>query len=35
VQIFGDWQGGGFDAGYAKGRILKQGRCRHFQLEQT
>jgi molybdopterin-containing oxidoreductase family iron-sulfur binding subunit len=19
---FGDWQGGGFDAGYAKGRIL-------------
>jgi molybdopterin-containing oxidoreductase family iron-sulfur binding subunit len=24
---FGDWQGGGFDAGYAKGRIPKAGRC--------
>jgi molybdopterin-containing oxidoreductase family iron-sulfur binding subunit len=25
ADFLGDWQGGGF--GYAKGRILKQGRC--------
>jgi molybdopterin-containing oxidoreductase family iron-sulfur binding subunit len=25
-RFLGDWQGGGYDAGYAKGRILKAGK---------
>jgi molybdopterin-containing oxidoreductase family iron-sulfur binding subunit len=34
ADFLGDWQGGGFDAGYAKGRIPKAGKMsRHFQLE--
>ena len=34
ADILGDWQGGGFDAGYAKGRVPKQGKMsKHFQLE--
>ena len=34
ADFLGDWQGGGFDAGYAQGRIPKNGKMsRHFQLE--
>jgi MoCo/4Fe-4S cofactor protein with predicted Tat translocation signal len=34
ADFLGDWQGGGFDAGYAQGRIPKAGKMsRHFQLE--
>jgi len=34
ADFLGDWQGGGFDAGYAKGRVPKSGKMsRHFQLE--
>jgi molybdopterin-containing oxidoreductase family iron-sulfur binding subunit len=27
ADFLGDWQGGGYDAGYAKGRSLKQEEC--------
>ncbi len=34
ADFLGDWQGGGFDAGYAQGRIPQNGKMsRHFQLE--
>jgi MoCo/4Fe-4S cofactor protein with predicted Tat translocation signal len=34
ADILGDWQGGGFDASYARGRVPKQGKMsKHFQLE--
>ena len=34
ADFLGDWQGGGFDSGYAKGRIPQQGKMsRHFQFE--
>ena len=34
ADFLGDWQGGSYDAGYAKGRIPKSGKMsRHFQLE--
>jgi MoCo/4Fe-4S cofactor protein with predicted Tat translocation signal len=34
ADILGDWQGGGFDSSYAKGRIPKQGKMsKHIQLE--
>jgi len=34
ADILGDWQGGGYSAGYAQGRIPKNGKMsRHFQLE--
>ena len=34
ADFLGDWQGGGYDAGYAKGRIPQQGKMsRHFQME--
>ncbi|MBF6609500.1 MAG: TAT-variant-translocated molybdopterin oxidoreductase [Flavobacterium sp.] len=34
ADFLGDWQGGGFDAGYAQGRIPQQGKMsRHFQFE--
>ncbi|OCB74331.1 TAT-variant-translocated molybdopterin oxidoreductase [Flavobacterium crassostreae] len=34
ADFLGDWQGGGFDSGYAKGRIPKNGKMsRHFQIE--
>ncbi|UQD55208.1 TAT-variant-translocated molybdopterin oxidoreductase [Flavobacterium sp. K5-23] len=34
ADILGDWQGGGYDSGYAQGRIPKNGKMsRHFQLE--
>jgi molybdopterin-containing oxidoreductase family iron-sulfur binding subunit len=34
ADFLGDWQGGGYDAGYSQGRIPKNGKMsRHFQLE--
>jgi len=34
ADFLGDWQGGGFDAGYAKGRVPKDGKMsKHIQLE--
>ncbi|AYN66571.1 4Fe-4S dicluster domain-containing protein [Euzebyella marina] len=34
ADFLGDWQGGGFDSGYAKGRIPKEGKMsRHVQFE--
>ena len=34
ADFLGDWQGGGFDSGYAQGRIPQNGKMsRHFQFE--
>ncbi len=34
ADFLGDWQGGGYDAGYAKGRVPKNGKMsRHVQFE--
>ncbi len=34
ADFLGDWNGGGYDAGYAKGRVPKDGKMsRHFQFE--
>ncbi len=34
ADFLGDWQGGGYDAGYAKGRIPEEGKMsRHIQFE--
>ncbi|MCF1189988.1 TAT-variant-translocated molybdopterin oxidoreductase [Mangrovimonas sp. AS39] len=34
ADFLGDWQGGGFDSGYAKGRVPEQGKMsQHFQFE--
>ncbi|AWG20359.1 quinol:cytochrome C oxidoreductase [Flavobacterium faecale] len=34
ADFLGDWQGGGYDTGFAQGRIPKNGKMsRHFQLE--
>ncbi len=34
ADFIGDWQGGGYEAGYAKGRIPKDGKMsKHFQFE--
>ena len=34
ADFLGDWQGGGFDTGYAQGRIPKEGKMsRHIQIE--
>jgi MoCo/4Fe-4S cofactor protein with predicted Tat translocation signal len=34
ADFLGDWQGGGFDSGYAKGRIPQSGKMsKHFQFE--
>ncbi|AYN06309.1 MULTISPECIES: TAT-variant-translocated molybdopterin oxidoreductase [unclassified Flavobacterium] len=34
ADFLGDWQGGGYDAAYAQGRIPRNGKMsRHFQLE--
>ena len=34
ADVLGDWQGGGYDSGYAKGRVPKNGKMsRHVQLE--
>ena len=36
ADILGDWQGGGFDAGYAQGRIPHEGKMsRHIQIESN
>ncbi len=36
ADFLGDWQGGGFEAGYAKGRIPKNGKMsRHIQFESN
>ncbi|MDB9850578.1 TAT-variant-translocated molybdopterin oxidoreductase [Flavobacteriaceae bacterium] len=36
ADFLGDWQGGGFDAGYAKGRIPSAGQMsQHFQFESN
>jgi MoCo/4Fe-4S cofactor protein with predicted Tat translocation signal len=36
ADFLGDWQGGGYDAGYAKGRIPQHGKMsRHFQFESN
>ena len=36
ADFLGDWQGGGFDSGYAKGRIPKNGKMsRHIQFESN
>ncbi|MCG2460326.1 TAT-variant-translocated molybdopterin oxidoreductase [Flavobacteriaceae bacterium F89] len=36
ADILGDWQGGGYDIGYAKGRIPKNGKMsRHIQFESN
>jgi MoCo/4Fe-4S cofactor protein with predicted Tat translocation signal len=36
ADFLGDWQGGGYDAGYSQGRIPKNGKMsRHFQLESN
>ena len=34
ADFLGDWQGGGYDSGYAKGRVPKNGKMsKHFQFE--
>lgn len=36
ADFLGDWQGGGYDAGYAKGRVPKQGKMsKHIQFESN
>jgi len=36
ADFLGDWQGGGFDAGYAKGRVPNHGKMsRHIQVESN
>ncbi|UBZ07810.1 TAT-variant-translocated molybdopterin oxidoreductase [Salegentibacter mishustinae] len=36
ADFLGDWQGGGYDAGYAKGRVPKNGKMsRHVQFESN
>ncbi len=36
ADFLGDWQGGGFDSGYAKGRVPKDGKMsRHIQFESN
>jgi len=36
ADFLGDWQGGGFDSGYAKGRIPQHGKMsRHIQFESN
>ena len=36
ADFLGDWQGGGFDSGYAQGRIPQNGKMsRHFQFESN
>ena len=36
ADFLGDWQGGGFDAGYAKGRVPANGKMsRHIQIESN
>ncbi|SDQ26144.1 TAT-variant-translocated molybdopterin oxidoreductase [Flagellimonas zhangzhouensis] len=36
ADFLGDWQGGGYDSGYAKGRVPKYGKMsRHIQMESN
>ena len=36
ADFLGDWQGGGFETGYAKGRVPKEGKMsRHIQFESN
>ncbi|WP_190811111.1 TAT-variant-translocated molybdopterin oxidoreductase [Flagellimonas sp. S3867] len=36
ADFLGDWQGGGYDSGYAKGRVPKNGKMsKHIQLESN
>jgi len=36
ADFLGDWQGGGFDAGYSRGRVPKDGKMsRHIQFESN
>ncbi|MBO0331400.1 TAT-variant-translocated molybdopterin oxidoreductase [[Muricauda] lutisoli] len=36
ADFLGDWQGGGYDSGYARGRVPKNGKMsRHVQLESN
>jgi len=36
ADFLGDWQGGGYDSGYAKGRVPKNGKMsKHFQFESN
>lgn len=36
ADILGDWQGGGYDSGYARGRVPKNGKMsRHIQFESN
>ena len=36
ADFLGDWQGGGFEAGYAKGRVPQEGKMsRHIQFESN
>ena len=36
ADFLGDWQGGGFDTGYAKGRVPQNGKMsRHIQIESN
>ncbi|WP_435135028.1 TAT-variant-translocated molybdopterin oxidoreductase [Formosa sp. A9] len=36
ADFLGDWQGGGFDSGYAKGRVPSEGKMsRHIQFESN
>jgi molybdopterin-containing oxidoreductase family iron-sulfur binding subunit len=36
ADFLGDWQGGGFDSGYAQGRVPKNGKMsRHIQMESN
>tara|TARA_R110000850_G_scaffold199977_1_gene326149 strand:- start:47642 stop:50713 length:3072 start_codon:yes stop_codon:yes gene_type:complete len=36
ADFLGDWQGGGYDAGYAKGRVPKNGKMsKHYQFESN
>ncbi|WP_425076100.1 TAT-variant-translocated molybdopterin oxidoreductase [Psychroserpens sp. S379A] len=36
ADFLGDWQGGGFDSGYAKGRVPNEGKMsRHIQFESN
>jgi molybdopterin-containing oxidoreductase family iron-sulfur binding subunit len=35
ADFLGDWQGGGYDSGYTKGRAPKNGMSRHVQFESN
>ena len=36
ADILGDWQGGGYDSGYSKGRVPQKGKMsKHIQFESN